>query len=260
MELKNLLYEKRDKIAVVTINRGHTLNSLNAETMEELDQVFREIGGNEEIWAVILTGAGERAFVSGADIQQFTGLSAPASQQFARRGQEIFRRIEELGKPVIAAINGYALGGGCELAMACTLRIASEKARFGQPEVKLGLLPGYGGTWRLPHVVGKGKAMELILTGEMIDAQEALRLNLVNQVVPGAQLMEAALGMANKILANSPLAVKLSIQAVNHAMDTDLETGNHHEAALFGICFASQDKEEGVKAFLEKRKPAFTGR
>lgn len=260
MELKNLTYEKRDKIAIVTINRPNTLNSLNAETMEELDQVFTEVGRDEGVWAVILTGAGERAFVSGADIQQFVGLSAPASQHFARKGQDIFRRIEELGRPVIAAINGYALGGGCELAMACTIRIASEKARFGQPEVKLGLIPGYGGTWRLPHIVGKGKALELILTGEMIDAQEALRLNLVNRVVPPAQLMEAALEMANKILANSPLAVKLSIQAINHAMHTDLETGNHHEAALFGLCFASHDKEEGVNAFLDKRKPAFTGR
>lgn len=260
MELKNLTYEKRDKIAIVTINRPNTLNSLNTETMEELGQVFAEIGRDESVWAVILTGAGERAFVSGADIQQFVGLSAPASQHFARKGQDIFRRIEELGRPVIAAINGYALGGGCELAMACTIRIASEKARFGQPEVKLGLIPGYGGTWRLPHIVGKGKALELILTGEMIDAQEALRLNLVNKVVPPAQLMEAALEMANKIIANSPLAVKLSIQAINHGMDTDLETGNHHEAALFGLCFASQDKEEGVKAFLDKRKPAFTGR
>lgn len=260
MNWKNLTYERKDRVAVLVINRSRSLNSLDAETIDELEGAFAEIERDNEVWAVIITGAGDKAFISGADIQQFIGLKAPDSQHFARRGQALFRRIEELGKPVIAAINGYALGGGCEFAMACTLRIASEKSRFGQPEVKLGLIPGYGGTWRLPRLVGKGKALELILTGDMITAQEALSLGLVNAVAPPDKLLETAFEMAHKIIANSPLAVKLAIQAVNHGMDTDLEMGNHHEAALFGICFASEDKEEGVRAFLDKRKPAFTGR
>ena len=260
MEWKNLTYEKKDRIALITINRPKSLNSLNAETMEELDKAFAEVEQDDGTWAAIITGAGSKAFVSGADIQQFTRLKAPDSQHFALQGQTIFRRIEDMGKPVVAAINGYALGGGCELIMACTLRIASEKARFGQPEVKLGLIPGYGGTWRLPRLVGKGKALELILTGDMISAQEALSLGLVNAVVPPDKLLETAFEMVKKIITNSPLALKLAIQAINHGLDTDQVTGNHHEASLFGICFASEDKEEGVKAFLEKRKPVFTGR
>lgn len=259
MEWKNLLCEKREQISVVSINRPQALNALNIETLSELGQVFTQLSHDEQTGAVILTGVGGKSFVSGADINQFTELKAIEASGFSRHGQYVFRQIENLGKPAIAAVNGYALGGGCELALACTLRVASEKARFGLPEVSLGLIPGYGGTQRLARLVGKGRALELILTGEMIDAQEAYRIGLVNKVAPPEQLLDSCLELANKILRNGPLAVRMALQAVNYGLNSDLETGTLIESNLFGLCFATKDREEGIKAFLEKRKPIFKG-
>lgn len=259
MEWKNLLCEKKDQISIVSINRPQGLNALNIETLSELGQVFSQISHDEQTRAVILTGVGDKSFVSGADINQFTELKAIDASGFSRHGHHVFRQIENLGKPAIAAVNGYALGGGCELALACTLRVASEKARFGLPEVSLGLIPGYGGTQRLPRLVGKGRALEMILTGEMIDAQEAYRIGLVNKVVPAEQLLDSCLELANKILRNGPLAVRMALQAVNYGLNSDLETGTLIESNLFGLCFATQDREEGIKAFLQKRKPVFKG-
>jgi enoyl-CoA hydratase len=259
MEWKNLLWEKRDRISVISINRPRSFNALNVETIEELGQIFSQLAHDEQTGAVILTGVGDKSFVSGADIAQFTTLKPLDASGFSRHGQWVFRQIENLNKPVIAAVNGYALGGGCELALACHLRIASEKARFGLPEVTLGLIPGYGGTQRLARLVGKGRALELILTGEMIDAPEAYRIGLVNKVVPAEKLLEASIELAQKILKNGPIALKMALQAVTFGLNTDLETGTVMESNLFGLCYATQDREEGVKAFLEKRKPVFKG-
>jgi len=259
MEWKNLLCEKRDQICIVSINRPQSLNALNVDTLVELGQVFTQLSHDEQTRAVIITGVGDKAFVSGADINQFTELKAIDAPGFSRHGQYVFRQIETLGKPTIAAVNGYALGGGCELALACTLRVATEKARLGLPEVSLGLIPGYGGTQRLPRLVGKGRGLEMILTGEMIDAQESYRIGLVNKVVPATQLLDTCLELANNILRNGPLAVKMALQAVNYGLNVDLETGMQIESNLFGLCFATQDREEGIKAFLGKRKPVFRG-
>ncbi|NPA15648.1 MAG: hypothetical protein GXO44_03750 [Deferribacteres bacterium] len=260
MSYETLLVEKKDNIAIVTINRPKVLNALNATVIEELGKAFTELKNDPEVGAVILTGAGEKAFVAGADISGLVELNPLEGKEFAEKGQAVFNLIENLGKPVIAAINGFALGGGCELAMACTIRIASEKAKLGQPEVNLGIIPGYGGTQRLPRLVGKGRAMELILTGRMVDASEAYQMGLVNKVVAPEKLLDEAIEMAKVILSKGPLAVKFAMEAVNRGLEVNLEEGLKIEADLFGICCATEDKVEGTKAFLEKRKPNFKGK
>jgi enoyl-CoA hydratase len=260
MAYETLRTETRDGIGYVTIHRPEKLNALNRQVMRELDECFRALQTDETVRVVILTGAGEKAFVAGADINELAVLSAIDGREFARSGQRVLERIENLGKPVIAAVNGFALGGGCELALACTLRIASENARFGQPEVKLGIIPGYAGTQRLARVVGKGTALGLILTGEAITAQEAYRLGLVNQVVPQAELMKAAQALAQKMLANAPLAIKFALEAVHHGLEMSQEEGQFLEATLFGLCCTTEDMKEGTKAFLEKRPAKFVGK
>ncbi len=260
MSYETLIVEKRENIAIVTINRPKVLNALNATVIEELEKAFIELKNDPEVGAVILTGAGEKAFVAGADISGLVELNPLEGKMFAEKGQAVFNLIENLGKPVIAAINGFALGGGCELAMACTIRIASEKAKLGQPEVNLGIIPGYGGTQRLPRLVGKGRAMELILTGRMVDANEAYQIGLVNKVVPPEKLLDEAIEMAKLILTKGPLAVKFAMEAVNRGLEVSLEDGLKIEADLFGMCCATEDKVEGTKAFLEKRKPNFKGK
>jgi enoyl-CoA hydratase/carnithine racemase len=260
VELRTLLFERREGLTYVTINRPEKLNALNETVIGELRECFEAIAQDNDTRAVILTGAGEKAFVSGADIAELAKSSALNCREISRRAQAVFAFIENMGKPVIAAIRGYALGGGCELAMACTLRVASESARFGQPEVKLGLIPGYGGTQRLSRLIGKGRAMELILSGEMVPAQEAYRIGLVNRVVPEAELLSTAETMARKITANAPLAVKFSLDAVNHGLEMTLKEGEFLEATLFGLCGATEDMKEGTRAFLEKRPPKFIGK
>ena len=260
MTYETLLYEKRNGIGYVTINRPEKLNALNQKVMAELRACFENIQEDKEVRAGILSGAGEKSFVAGADVSELAVQDPVEGQQTSRRGQTTLDLIENLGKPVIAAVNGYALGGGCELAMACTLRIASENARFGQPEVKLGIIPGYAGTQRLPRLVGKGRAMELILTGDPISAQEAYRIGLVNQVVASKDLIAAAEAVARKILTNGPMAVKLSMEAVNHGTEMTQEEGQFLEATLFGLCCTTADMKEGTRAFLEKRPPTFVGK
>ena len=259
MSYTTLLYEKRDGIGYVTINRPEKLNALNDTVMEELKACFESIEQDSEVKAVILTGAGEKAFVAGADIAVLAAQTPVEGKDRSVRGQRILERIQNLGKPVIAAVNGYALGGGCELAMACTLRVASENARLGQPEVKLGIIPGYAGTQRLPRLVGKGRALELILTGEPISASEAWRIGLVNQVVPAQDLIAAAEALARKIMANGPLAARFAMEAVNHGGEMTAEQGQFLEATLFGLCCTTADMKEGTRAFLEKRPANFTG-
>ncbi len=254
---ETLLFESNNRIGYVTTNRPDKLNALNAKSKSELKQLFESLRSDDEVDIVILTGAGEKAFVAGTDIKELTALNTEAGKAFSAGGQAVFDSIENLGKPVIAAINGYALGGGCELALACTMRIAAENAKFGQPEVNLGIIPGYGGTQRLARQVGKGKAMELILTGDQIDAQEALRIGLVNKVVPLHELRSTAETLAQKILAKGQVAVRLSLKAINMAHETNLTDGLALEASLFGVCCGSEDFKEGTKAFLEKRKPDF---
>ena len=260
MSYETLLTEKSGAMVRVTVNRPEKLNALNDQVIGDLECCFRALKEDAEARVVILTGAGEKSFVAGADIGEIALLSPLDAREFARRGQQVFDGIENLGKPVIAAVNGYALGGGCELAMACTLRVAAENARFGQPEVKLGLIPGYGGTQRLARVVGKGRAAELLTTGEPITAQEAYRIGLVNQVVPAKELMAACEALAGKILSNAPLAVKFVLEAVNRGMEMTLAEGLALEASLFGLCCASDDMKEGTRAFLEMRPPRFTGK
>jgi len=260
MNYENLIVEEAEGLAIVTINRPKVLNALNTRTIEELEAAFTEVGQNEAIRAVVLTGAGEKSFVAGADISELQRLGPLSAQAAARKGQHLTRLIESLGKPVIAAVNGFALGGGCELAMACTLRIASEKAKFGQPEVKLGLIPGYGGTQRLARLVGSGRALELILAGEPIPAEEALRIGLVNRVVPGERLMEEARSLGKKIAALAPVAVRLGMEAVYGGSGLTLDEALEWEAALFGLVYATEDAGEGMKAFLEKRPAEFRGR
>jgi enoyl-CoA hydratase/carnithine racemase len=257
---QNILCSITDSIATVTINRPAVRNALNAATLEELGSAFEVLRRDESVQVVILTGSGDKAFVAGADISEIAGLSAADGEAFALRGQSAFQAIESLGKPVIAAVNGYALGGGCELAMACTIRIASEHAMFGQPEVKLGIIPGYGGTQRLPRLVGKGRALEIMISGEMISASEALRIGLVNRVVPAAELQSTALGLAKKIMEHAPQAVRFCLQAVHQGLDTTQEEGQRLEARFFGLCCATEDMAEGTRAFLEKRTPRFKGK
>jgi len=257
---ENLLYESRDTIALITINRPAVRNALNAATVRELGAAFDQAKKDPAVRVVILTGAGEKAFVAGADINELAVQNPAGGKDYALAGQGIFTSIENLGKPVIAAVNGFALGGGCELAMACTFRIASENAMLGQPEVKLGIIPGYGGSQRLPRLVGKGQAMQMVLTGEMISAAEALRIGLVNQVVSQAELISTAESIAKKIIANAPLAVKFAMEAVNRGMEMTESDGQFLEATLFGLCCATEDMKEGTRAFLEKRAARFSGR
>ena len=260
MAYDNLLFQVSDKIARITFDRPNVLNALNRKTMDELGDCLKKVRADDDIRVLILTGAGEKAFVAGADINELSQQTPVNGREFTLYGQEIFHRLETLGKPVIAAINGFALGGGCELALACTLRVAGRNAKLGQPEVKLGIIPGYGGTQRLPRLCGKGVAHELILTGEMISAEEALRVGLVNRVVEPGELLATAEAIAKKIIANAPLAVKYALEAVEHGMEMPQEEGLYLEATLFGLCCATQDMREGTRAFLEKRSPKFEGR
>ena len=259
-DFQNIRFETKNQIAYVTIDRPKVLNALNMATMQELKQAFAAIKDDREVRVVILTGAGEKSFVAGADIGELSQHSPVSAKEYTHQGQAILDAIENLGKPVIACVNGFALGGGCELAMACTMRIASENAKLGQPEVKLGLIPGYGGTQRLPRLVGKGIAMQLVLTGEMIGAQEAHRIGLVNEVVPASELIARAEAIAAKIATNAPLAIQYAMEAVNHGLDLPLADGLFLEATLFGVCCATEDKNEGTKAFLEKRPAQFKGK
>lgn len=260
MEFNNLLIQKENKLAILSINRPAALNALNADMLQELGQAIQSLANDAEVDVIILTGSGEKAFVAGADIAFMQQLDPVAARKFALMGQNVFNMIENCPKPVIAAINGYALGGGCELAMACDIRIASEKAKFGQPEVHLGVIPGFAGTQRLARLVGKGKAKELIFTGDMIDAQEAYRIGLVNQVVPPDLLIEQAKKLANKIAAKGQVAVQMAKRAINEGLEMPLEQANYHEANYFGLCFATADQKEGMAAFLEKRLPQFKGK
>jgi enoyl-CoA hydratase len=260
LTLANVKYEKRGSIAYVTVNRPKVLNALNTLTWNELRMAFEDAKADGSVRGVILTGAGDKAFIAGADIGELAQLNAYEAEESSRLGQGMLDFIENLGKPVIAAINGFALGGGCETAMACTMRIAVEHARFGQPEVKLGLLPGGGGTQRLPRLVGKGRALQLILTGEAISAEEALRMGLVNEIVPSGSLIDRAEAILGQVAANAPIAVKFSLDAVNKGLDSSQGAGLALEASYFGICAASEDKKEGTSAFLEKRPPRFRGR
>ena len=248
-----------DRVATLTVNRPDKLNALNAVTIGELGDAIDEIRQRDDIGGAILTGAG-RAFVAGADISELAAQTPMQAKQRALRGQQIFRRFETSPKPVIAAVNGFALGGGCELAMSCHLRIASEAAKFGQPEVKLGICPGYGGTQRLPRLVGMGRALQLLMTGEMIDAAEAFRIGLVNRVVPAAELLTAADALLRQMLGNGPLALASCIEAVVRGTETSLEDGLNLEANHFALLSGSQDMAEGTRAFLEKRAPSFAGR
>jgi enoyl-CoA hydratase/carnithine racemase len=259
LALANVQYEKKDSIAYVTVNRPKVLNALNTPTWTDLQAAFEDAKADVSVRGVILTGAGDKAFIAGADISELANVEAYDAEESSRFGQGVLDLIENLGKPVIAAINGFALGGGCETAMACTIRIAAEHAKFGQPEVKLGLLPGGGGTQRLPRLVGKGRALQLILTGETISAQEAYRIGLVNEVVPAANLIARAETILKQIMANAPIAVKFSLEAANKGMDTSQAEGFALEASYFGICAATEDKKEGTSAFLEKRAAQFQG-
>jgi enoyl-CoA hydratase len=256
---ENLRYEKKDQIALITIARPKVLNALNAPTLLELSRAFQAVRDDDDVRVAIITGEGEKAFVAGADITEFTALNAIDAETLSVRGQAVFSLIENCGKPVIAAVNGFALGGGCELALACTIRIASDNARFGQPETKLGLIPGYGGTQRLPRLIGKGRALQIILTADMVKADEALRIGLVNEVVALAELLPRAEALAHKIIANAPIAVRLSIESVNKGMNMSLAEGLAFEASLFGLSFSTADKNEGTAAFLAKRAPQFKG-
>jgi enoyl-CoA hydratase len=260
MSYENILVEMRGPVAVITLNRPKVLNALNAATLRELDAAVTESAGKREIRVILLTGAGEKAFAAGADIQELAQVSALEGHELALRGQRIFDRIENCGKPVIACVNGFALGGGCELAMACTFRIASETAKFGQPEVKLGLIPGYGGSQRLPRLVGKGAALKLLLTGEIISAAEALRIGLVEEIVSPDQLLPRAEQIAQAIAAVAPIAVEKCMDAVHAGYDLSLREALDLEASLFGLCCATEDKAEGTKAFLEKRAASWKGK
>ena len=257
---ESLLYEKEGDVAYVTVNRPKVLNALNRKTFTELGAAFAEAGADPAVKGVILTGAGDKAFIAGADINELAGATPVAALESARHGQEVLNLIENLGKPVIAAVNGFALGGGCETAMACTIRLAVEEARFGQPEVKLGLIPGGGGTQRLPRLVGKGLALQLILSGGMISAQEAHRIGLVNEIVPRDRLIPRAEEILREIGANAPLAVKFALNAVNQGLQATQDQGLLLEASLFGLCAATADKAEGTEAFLAKRAANFHGR
>lgn len=260
MNLANLIYEKRDSIAFITFNRPKVLNALNRKTMEELQEVLLDARVDDGVRVLILTGAGEKSFVAGADIGELAQQTPVNGKEFSLFGQGVMHLLETMGKPSICVINGFALGGGCEVALACSIRIASKSAKLGQPEVKLGILPGYGGTQRLARLCGKGVAHELCLGGEMISAEEAQRIGLVNHVYEPAELMSAAEALAKKIIANAPVAVKYAMEAIERGMEMPQEEGLFLEASLFGLCCATEDMREGTKAFLEKRRANFAGK
>jgi enoyl-CoA hydratase len=259
MDYVNLIVEKRGPVAVVTVNRPDKLNALNVRTREEILAAFKDLAEDRDVRVIVMKGAGEKAFIAGADISEFSGNTALEQREIMRRSRA-FDAMEDCPKPVIAMIQGYALGGGCELAMACDLRIASSKAKFGQPEIKLGLIPGGGGTQRLPRLIGEGKALELILTGDMIDAEEARRLGLVNQVVAPEDLETRTMELAARIAEMSQVALAVAKKAVKNAARMNLAAGLEAESDLFALCYSSADREAGVSAFLEKRKPVFTGK
>jgi enoyl-CoA hydratase len=260
MAYENLLYEKRDGIGFVTFNRPKVLNALNRKTMEELRGILIAAREDDEVRVLILTGAGEKSFVAGADIAELAVQTPVSGKETAAFGQGVLHLLETIGKPSIAAINGFALGGGCEVALACSMRLASRTAKLGQPEVKLGIMPGYGGSQRLTRLCGKGTAYELCLTGEMISAEEALRIGLVNHVYDPAELLPAAEALAKKIVANAPLAVKFTMEAIDRGTEMPLAEGQYLETTLFGVLAATEDMREGTRAFLEKRPPQFRGK
>ena len=259
MAFEHIILEKHAPIAVITIDRPKVLNALNAATIVELSQAFEQAAADPAVRVILLTGAGQKSFVAGADISELAAVDEVAGRAYSVQGQKLFRRIETLGKPVIACINGFALGGGCELAMACTLRLAAEDARFGQPEVKLGVIAGFGGTQRLPRLVGRGAALKILLSGAMIPASEALRIGLVDEVVQGDQLMERAKVLANEIAANAPIALERTLIAVDSGLDMSLDDALAEEARHFGQCCSTRDKAEGTAAFLAKRPAVWTG-
>jgi enoyl-CoA hydratase/carnithine racemase len=260
LKLENVVYEKKGPIGYVTLNRPKVMNALNKATINELQGVFEDARDDSALRGAILTGSGERAFAAGADIAEIANNTAVEAEEATRRGQALTDLIENLGKPVVAAVNGFALGGGCELAMACTIRIAAESAKFGQPEVKLGVIPGYGGTQRMPRLIGRGRALKLILSGEVIDASEAYRIGLVDELEPDAHVIERAETVLKKIIANAPLSVKYALEAVNKGLETSAAEGLLLEASLFAVCASTDDKKEGTSAFLEKRSPKFRGK
>jgi len=257
MNYQTLLLDVKNNVAVITLNRPDKLNALNAQTMIDLNSVFDELYDNEEVYVVVLTGSGDKAFVAGADIKELNKLDMISANEFAERGQSVFNKIENFDKPVIAAINGFALGGGCELALACHIRLASDNAKFGQPEVNLGIIPGYGGTQRLSRLINTGRAMEYILTADLINADEAYRIGLVNKVFSQNELMSKAIEMARKICGKGQQAIRLAVKAVNAVDRMSLKEGQNLEASFFALCTGTEDFKEGTSAFLEKRKPEF---
>lgn len=257
MNYQNLLIDIKENIAIVIINRPDKLNALNLQTMADLKNAFTDLNNNDDVAVIIITGSGEKAFVAGADISELNKLNMITGKEFAENGQEVFNIIENMNKPVIAAVNGFALGGGSELALSCHIRLASENAKFGQPEVNLGIIPGYGGTQRLTRLINSGRAMEYILTGDMIDANEAYRIGLVNHIYPQNELFSKALEIAKKIASKAQQAVRLAVKAVNIADEVSSKEGQNYEGSLFAICCGTEDFKEGTSAFLEKRKPVF---
>ena len=260
MAYENLLVERDGAVLVITINRPEKLNALNTKTVTELGAAVQEAKADAAVRVVVLTGAGEKSFVAGADINELAVQSPVSGREHARHGQAVFDRIESLGKPVIAAVNGFALGGGCELAMACTMRLAADTAKFGQPEINLGLIPGYAGSQRLPRLIGRGRALEMLLTGAQISAEEAHRIGLVNRVIPAAQLMTEARALAQALAAKAPVAVRYILEAVAGGLEMSMSDAQAYEATLFGLVFTTDDMREGTRAFLEKRKASFQGR
>lgn len=260
MDYEFVTIEREDAIAVVTITRPQVLNALNGRTMTDLSQAMKELADDERVRAIVLTGAGEKAFVAGADINELAACSPVSGRDLSRRGQKVFNRIEDLGKPVIAAIQGFALGGGCELALACTFRFAADTVKIGLPEITLGLIPGYGGSQRLPRLVGKDRAMEMILTGRFVGADEAFRIGLVTRVVPAAALLDEAKKFAHELATKAPIALRFAMRAVARGLEMPFEEGQELESTLFGLVASTDDMREGTRAFLEKRKPAFQGK
>ena len=260
MNYKNILFEIKNNVGLVTINRPDKLNTLNGETINELEDVFSSIKNNPDVFVVVVTGSGEKAFVAGADISELNKLEVLSAKEFSEKGNMVYRKIEDLEKPVIAAVNGFALGGGCELALACHIRTASENAKFGQPEVNLGIIPGYGGTQRLARIVNSARALEMILTGDMVSAEEAYRIGLVNKVYPQGELLNSTLDLANKIISKGQQAIRLALKAVKATDNLSLVEGLNYEASLFALVCGTEDFKEGTAAFLEKRKPQFKHR